>query len=127
MIWYISVWGVVLKDQDSDKLFITQKHCVRILFGDLEAYLDKHATCACVRPFVSQKLGSAFYTKELTKPLFNKHKILTVQNLFKYLCINEIFKIIKFCCPYSLFDEIKISARDSSLTIILSEHSATFL
>ena len=123
----ISVWGVALKDQDDDKLFITQKHCIRILFGNLEAYLDKHSTCARVRPFGSQKLGSTFYSKEHTKPLFNKHKFLTVQNLFKYRCINEIFKIIKFRCPYSLFDEIKISDRDSSLTIILPKHSKTFL
>ena len=123
----ISVWGVALKDQDNDKLFITQKHCVRVLFGNLDAYLDKYATCARVRPFGSQKLGSKFYIKEHTKPLFNRHKILTVQNLFKYQCINEIFKIMKFRCPYSLFEEIKISDRDSSFTIILPEYSVTFL
>ena len=68
----ISVWGVALKQNDSDKVFITQKHSIRVLFGDLDAYLDKLATCARVREFGKQKLGSKFYTKEHTKPLFNR-------------------------------------------------------
>jgi hypothetical protein len=42
----ISVWGVALKDKANDTLFITQKHCIRILFGDLAAYLEKLSTCA---------------------------------------------------------------------------------
>ena len=77
----ISVWGVALKQNDSDKVFITQKHSIRVLFGDLDAYLDKLATCARVREFGKQKLGSKFYTKEHTKPIFNRLKLLTVQNL----------------------------------------------
>ena len=123
----ITVWGVALKDQPNDKLFITQKHCIRILFGDLDAYFNKLSTCARARPYGLQKLGSNFYEKEHTKPIFNSLKILTVQNLFKYHCISEIFKIIKFRCPYSLYDSIQVSKRDTSLTIILSEKSNTFL
>ena len=47
----ITVWGVALKDKPIDKLFITQKHCVRILFGDYEAYMNKLSTCARTRPY----------------------------------------------------------------------------
>ena len=54
-------------------------------------------------------------------------KIQTVQNLFKYHCISEIFKIIKFRCPYPLYDSINVSKRDTSLTIILPEKTNTFL
>ena len=56
----ISVWGVALKNKSSDKLFVTQKHCIRILFGDLEAYFNKLSTCARARPYGLQKLGSNF-------------------------------------------------------------------
>ena len=122
----ISVWGVALKQNDSDKVFITQKHSIRVLFGDLDAYLDKLATCARVREFGKQKLGSKFYTKEHTKPIFNRLKLLTVQNLHKYHSVTEIFKIIKFRVPYSLHDKIKISNRDTSNLIILPQPSRTF-
>ena len=33
--------GVSIKDKPDDKLFIAQKHCIRILFGDLDVYLEK--------------------------------------------------------------------------------------
>ena len=123
----ISVWGVALRNKASDKLFVTQKQCIRILFGNLEAYLNKLSTCARARPYGSQRLGQEFHQREHTKPIFNNLKILTVQNLFKYHCISELFKIIKFRCPYPLYEDIKISNRDSSLTIILPVKTNTFL
>ena len=119
--------GVSLKNKANDKLFITQKHCIRILFGDLAAYRDKLSTCARTRPYGLQKLDINFHQKEHTKPLFNDLKILSVQNLFKYYCVSEIFKIIKFRCPYPLYESICISNRDTSLTIILPEKTNTFL
>ena len=82
----ISVWGVAIKEKSDDKLFIAQKHCVRILFGDLNAYLEKQSTCARTRPYNFQRLGAEYYKKEHTKPIFNRLKILTVQSLFKYHC-----------------------------------------
>ena len=123
----ITAWGGTLKNRPDEKLFITQKHCVRILFGNLEAYLNKFATCARARPFESQKLGSSFYMKEHTKPLFNRCKILTVQNIYKLQCINEVFKIVKFRCPYTLYQSFNISSRDTSLNIILPHQSNKFL
>ena len=123
----ISVWGVALKDKSDDKLFITQKHCMRILFGDLDAYLEKQSTCARTRPYGQQKLGPKYYQKEHTKPIFNRLKILTVQGLFKYHCILELFKIMKFKSPYSLYEITNMSKRDTSHTIILSKKTNTFL
>ena len=123
----ISVWGVALKNKANEKLFITQKHCIRILFGDYEAYMNKVSTCARTRPYGQQKLGSNFHQKEHTKPLLNDLKLLSVQNLFKYYCVSEIFKIMKFRCPYPLYDNINISNRETSLTIILPEKNNTFL
>ena len=123
----ISVWGVSLKDNENDKLFVTQKQCIRVLFGDLDKYLDKQSTCARTRPFGEQKLGQTYYQKEHTKPIFNRLKLLTVQNLFKYYCISELYKIIKFRCPYTIYNCIKVSPRESSLNIILPVKSNTFL
>ena len=42
--------------------------------------------------------------KEHTKPLFNQNGILTVQNLYKYTCLLEMFKINKLESPKSLFN-----------------------
>ena len=123
----ISVWGVVIKERSNDSIFITQKHCIRILFGDLDSYLDKQSTCARTRPYGMQKLGHKHFEKEHTKPIFNRLKILTVQNLFKYHCISEFSKIIKYHCPYSLYEAINISNRATSLTVILLNKSNTFL
>ena len=123
----ITVWGVALKNRSNEKLFVTQKRCIRILFGDLEKYLNKHSTCARARPFGYQKLGAAHYEKEHTKPIFNRLKLLTVQNTFKYHCILEMFKMLKFRTPYCLFESIRLSSRDHSKTIILPEKSNTFL
>jgi hypothetical protein len=123
----ISVWGVSIRDKSDDKLFITQKHCIRILFGDLEAYLDKQSTCARTRPYKHQKLGAEYFQKEHTKPLFNKLKILIVQGLYKYYCISEVYKIIQCRCPYSLYEAINLSKRETSLNIILPKKSKTFL
>ena len=123
----ISVWGVALKNKANDKLFITQKHCIRILFGDYNAYMNKLSTCARTRPYGHQKLGGTFHQKEHTKPLLNNLKLLSVQNLFKYYSISEIFKIMKFRCPYPLYDNVHISNRDTSLNIILPQKNNTFL
>ena len=58
-------------------LFSVHKHCMRILFGDKQAYLEKFKTCCRTRPFDMQKLGAKFYEREHTKPLFHKNSILT--------------------------------------------------
>ena len=76
---------------------------------------------------VERRLGAEYYKKEHTKPIFSKLKILTVQGLFKYHCISEIFKIIQSRCPYSLYQSINISKRDTSHIIILPKKSNTFL
>ena len=89
--------------------------------------MDKQSTSARSRPSGQQKLGAKFYQKEHTKPIFNRLKILTVQALYKYFSITEIFKILKLRCPYSLFSSIATSKREASNTIILPEKSNTFL
>ena len=95
----ITVWGGVTNNKLLP-LFKLQKKCLRILFGDKEAYLHKFKTCARVRLFEEQKLGAEFFKREHTKPIFTKHSVVNVRNLFVYHCFNEIFKILKFSIVY---------------------------
>ena len=114
----ISAWGGV-SNSLIKPIFITQKKCIRVLFGDRNAYLDKFKTCARTRTYENRILGKAFYKREPSKPLFTKHDILTVHNLYKYHCIFEMFKVIKLRTPmplYELFNRSKI--RDDKLVSI---------
>ena len=119
----ISVWGGVSKNK-LEPLFITQKKCIRIMFGDKEAYLDKMCTSARARPKEYQKLGQDFYEKEHTKPLFKLNNILTVHNLYKYTCLCEMFKIVKLENPSSLLSLFHRSPRRPEYFITPSPSSS---
>ena len=75
----ISAWGMASK-RYIDEIFTIQKTAIRYLFGDYEydSFLDKFCTASRTRPYDEQQQGISFYQKEHTKPLFNKHKILTL-------------------------------------------------
>ena len=72
------------------------------MFGDREAYLNKFKTCARTRPLNGQTLGQEFFLKEHT----NKHSVMNVHNLYLYHCINDVFTILKFRTPISLYSQI---------------------
>ena len=88
-----------------------QKKVIRILFGDLEAYKEKFRTCARSRTLEKQILDNVFYTKEHTKPLFEKHNILAVHNLYIYHTFMEVFRILKTQTPICLHSQYNISTR----------------
>lgn len=112
----ISVWGGAAKSRISS-IFTAQKHCLRVLFGDRVAYLNKFKTCVRSRPYGEQNLDNKFFIKEHTKPLFREHGILALQNLYTYHVYLELYKIMKFRAPISLFDEYECSARKPTLII----------
>ena len=97
------------------------------MFGDHQAYTDKFKTCARARPIHEQILGETFYKKEKTKPLFEKHGILALQNLYTYHCFMETFKILKFHSPTGIYSLYKTSGRDNTKGLITPEPSAHFL
>ena len=115
----ITVWGGA-SNKKLEPLFKAQKMCTRIMFGDKEAYLDKFKTSARCRPYGEQILGSEFYRKEHTKPLFNTHEIMNVHNLYFYHCINDIFKVLKYRTPISLYSLFETSDRLGKETLILT-------
>ena len=112
----ISVWGGVA-NSTIEPLFRTQKKCIRIVFGDTEAFLEKFRTCARTREFGNQILGQEFFEREHTKPIFTRHKLLTVHSLYRYHCIFECFKILKFEQPKSMYGIFHRSQRKEELLI----------
>ena len=106
----ITVWGGVSNNK-LELLFELQKKCMRLLFGDKEAYLNKFKTCARSRLLDNQILGQEFYSREHTKPLFNQHGIMNVRNLHIYHCSNDILKILKF----ELFEPSKRNRKETRL------------
>ena len=117
----ISVWGGANKSL-MNKLFTVQKRCIRYLFGDYTTYKDKFCTSARTWPFGEQRLGCEFYCKENTKPLFTRHKILTVHNLHKYMTVSELSKIIYSKAPSIIYHDIKMSTRNNRNLIILPKN-----
>ncbi len=123
----ITVWGGVSKTK-LEPLFILQKKCLRIRFGDKEAYQDKFRTAVRTRLIDQQILNKDFYSREISKPLFNSNNILTVFNSYIYHTTIETFKILKYRCPISIYDSYTISDRkDTLLTPPVKTHDSSFI
>lgn len=122
----ITVFGSANKTH-MEKLFRVQKHCIRILFGDLEAYLDKFKTSARSRPRDKQILGSDFYCKEHTKPIFYERKILSCMNIYNYQMCLETLKILKFRLPSSIYSLFTLSPRNNGSYLIIRPESDAFI
>ena len=118
LAYCISAWGGATKYL-INSLSVTQKRLIRYIFGDTEAFMDKFCTSARTRPINKQILGYDFYRKESIKPLFYKNKLLTVHNLYKYMCTNEMGKIITTKIPAALSNNIAVSQRNDRNIIIL--------
>ena len=121
----ITVWGGI-SNSKLDPLFKIQKKCLRILFGDKEAYLDKFKTCARVRDLDNQQLGTEFYKREHSKPLFNNNSIMNVRNLHIYHCSNEIFKILKYRTPISMYELFETSNRIGNDTLLVTRQPSKY-
>ena len=74
--------------------------------------------------FQPQRLDETFYCKENTKDLSKSNSILTVQNLYNYHSCIEMFKIIKFRLPTSVYSFINISSRKNLLIILPEKHKS---
>ena len=112
----ITVWGGVPSSK-LKPLVTVQKQCIRILFGDKAAYLDKFSTCARSREIGKQILSDTFFTKEHTKPLFNEHKILVLKNLYYYHMTLATYKILNTRIPISLYSYFTLSKRKETLLL----------
>ena len=109
----ISVWGGA-SQAEIEKLFITQKYCMRILFGKQPYWF---ITNTCQRVLSYDKQMNRDYSKENTKPLFKANHIFTVSNLYNYHSLIELYKIMKFRTPCSIYSKLHISDRKIMLLL----------
>ena len=116
LTYCISVWGGA-SIISTTKVWIAQKHCIRVLFGDKQAYLDKFKTCVKARPYPLQALNEEFFQLEHCKPLFKEHGILAMKNLYTYHTFMEVFKTLKLRYPISLYEHFNISSRKETTLI----------
>ena len=126
LTYCISVWGGANKNVTA-KAWMAQKHCVRVLFGNKKAHLEKFETCAKARPYLHQALDNSFFQLEHTKPLFNNHEILAFENLYTYHTFIETFKILKLRTPISLYNLYIKSHRKESMLIVPSSATGDFI
>ena len=83
-------------------------------------------TCARCRPLKEQRLGAKHFMKEHTKPLFKKHSILALRNLYTYYTLMEVSKILKLRSPICIYSHFNISHRKQTM-IISSSPTANFV
>ena len=125
MNYGITVFGGIGKTH-IEPLFRVQKHCIRILFGDMEKYHAKSETCARTRPYGNQILGSEYFCKEHTKPLFNTHNILTVHNIYNYQLCLETLKILQSRNPGEIYKNFQFSPRNNGIYLITTKNTINF-
>ena len=115
----ISCWGG-LPDHRLSKIFALQKRCVRLLLGKITNFdhVEFYMTCARART-IDQHRTEKSHCLEHTKPLFNEHGILTIQNLYIYYTFMETFKVLKFFTPSSIRDLIKFLPRNEKLSLMV--------
>ena len=69
------------------------------------------------KPYRCQQLGSEFFARESTKPLFKKHSLLTVHNIYRTRCIMETLTIMRTHTPISIHDLFNKSKRKADYFI----------
>ena len=87
MNWYYCNWLIVSQQYNRD-------------------HHEFYETCARART-IEDHYAEKNFVLEPTKPLFNKHKILNIHNLYKYHTFMEAFKILKFDIPISISISIR--------------------
>ena len=79
----IVVEHVMCEINSQKRYFYTQykEHRKKVRKDAKEKYLKKFNTCARTRTYENLMLGTEFYEREHSKPLFKKYNFLTVHNL----------------------------------------------
>ena len=111
----ISCWGGISKNKLSP-LFLLQKRCVRLLFGNIPTFdlATYYESCARSRTY-AEHIAKKNFELEHTKPIFNSEKLLSIHHLHIQHTFVELFKIMKDRLPTSLYELFTLSPRISSL------------
>ena len=118
----ISCWGGSYTSK-LNKIFSLQKRCIRILFGETYSFdhPEFYYTCARAKTF-TEHMAPKNFALEHTKPLFIKHGLLTVKNLYISRSLVELMKIIKFHSPISMYEFFKFSNHHSKFRLQIPKH-----
>ena len=108
MTYGINSWGGV-PCYKLETLFAIQKRCVRLLFGEKKSFDHKeyYQTCARIKTY-HEHTQPRNYCLEHTKPLFSKHKLLTLHCLYYKHMFVDTFKLLKYREPHGLYKNYKI-------------------
>ena len=119
----ISCWGGICPSK-LIKMFNIQKRCVRILFGDKYSFdhPEYYLTCARARTYMDHT-SLKDYSLEHTKPIFNKHKLLTLNNLYVLRSLAELIKILKSHTPISMFKFLQFCPRSHHYRLLIPIHN----
>ena len=128
----ITCWGGI-PHYKLQKLFSIQKRCIRLLFGNEPSYdhTQFYEKCARTRTY-EENMAPKNYCLENTKPLFNENGILCIYNLYAYQTFMELFKIMKYRSPISVYELYKLGNRDVNLLlqlpiVILEKSKCSFI
>jgi len=97
--------------------------CIDLTGSDFKQILFYYCQACVARSDNKLKIIYRDFTKEHTKPLFKKHNILSVFNLYPYFCLNDMFKILKFRTPYSLYELLNLPNDRTGRNLLLKVHT----
>ena len=101
LVYCAPLWASIHNTKEFNNLFIAQKKAIRIISNE------------------TRKINYRFTN---TKPLFHKHNILTVHNLYYYLLSIEMYKILNNKSPPLIYDFFTISTRSVRLILPKYKH-----
>ena len=99
-----------------------QKRCIRLLFGKILNFdhSEFYETCARVRT-CQQHVAKKNYILEHTKPIFNEMGLLSLHHLHIYHTFIDMFKILKYKTPVTLYKLFTLTFRSTGLLAVLPE------
>ena len=108
------------------------EECIRESEYEIKSILI-YFCVSCLEKNSNLKIVYKDYAKEHTKPLFITNNLITVYNLFPYHVLLELYKVLKFRTPYSLYDiihNLKFNTRGLLINIpvvMLASQKRTFI
>ena len=96
------------------------QRCIHLLFGKEFTYdhAGFYETCARVRTY-QEHMAKKDFQLEHTRPIFNEENILSLQHLYIQHTFVELFKIVKYRTPISLYELFIPSPRTVNLLMCL--------
>ena len=83
---------------------------------------EYYATCCRTKTY-QEHVALKNYALEHTKPLFNKHSILTLHNLYASRSLVELIKILKLHSPYPVYESHQFCPRTHHFRLLSPKYN----